>query len=85
MSIIDKWIQKGIEIGKQEAMKQKKMEGRIITAKEFLFDVIEIRFGEVPEDIKLIIQNTNDIDKLRLWYKKSIKVQSLEEFRKNIE
>ncbi|WP_154645300.1 hypothetical protein [Thermodesulfobium narugense] len=46
-----------------------------------LLDVIETKFEKVPRDIKLLVKNTKDKEKLRRIFKATIKVQSLDEIR----
>ncbi|MGC8791338.1 MAG: Rpn family recombination-promoting nuclease/putative transposase [Desulfurella sp.] len=75
--IIEKWIQKGREEGIEKGI----MDGMILDAQELLLDAIEAKFGNVPKEIKLLIKNTNDREKLRSLHKIAIKAQSLDEVK----
>ncbi|MEM3291077.1 MAG: hypothetical protein QW046_06125, partial [Candidatus Micrarchaeaceae archaeon] len=81
---IEKWIQKGREEGLIEGVEKGRIDGMITEAQELLLDAIEAKFGVVPKDLKLVIQNTKDREKLRFLHKELIKSNTLEDFRKLI-
>lgn len=84
--LVDKWLNQGRQEGKQEGLlegMEKGMEkGMIVEAQELLLDVIEAKVGEVPKDIRLLVLNTKDRQKLKTLHKGVIKAQNLDEIRK---
>ncbi len=68
-SVIEKWIEKGRE------------GGMIFEAQDLLLDSIEAKFDKVPRDIKLLVKNTKDREKLREYHRAVIKSKSVDEIR----
>jgi predicted transposase YdaD len=65
-----------LKIGKEEGFKEGLQKG----LKDSIIESLELKFGELPEEIKAKINSTDDIEALKEMRKKAILIQSLEEF-----
>jgi hypothetical protein len=72
-TIAQKWLEEGIQQGMHE--------GALKNARKSMLDVLEARFDMVPLDIIKTIHGIDEIVMLESLLKKTIKVQSLDEFR----
>jgi len=75
-SIVQDWINEGIEMGIRKGMEK----GEIKTLREAILDVLGERFGLVKKGISQRVRAIDDPALLRSLHKRSIKVSSLEEF-----
>ncbi|MDM7273944.1 hypothetical protein [Sulfurihydrogenibium azorense] len=48
--------------------------------KDSIIEILELKFGELPEEIKAKINSTDDIEALKEMRKKAILIQSLKDF-----
>ncbi|GIX43020.1 MAG: transposase [Leptospiraceae bacterium] len=84
MTLTEKWkrrlerFQQGLEQGLQQGLEK----GKLLDAQESIIEILEERFTIVPENIKERIKSIDKIEKLKELRRKSIKVDSLEEFIK---
>jgi hypothetical protein len=76
-TIAQKWLEEGMQQGMQQGIH----EGALKNARKSMLDVLEARFDMVPLDIIKTIQGIDEIVMLESLLKKTIKVQSLDEFR----
>jgi hypothetical protein len=72
--------ERGIEIG--EASGEKK--GILKNQKELILDFLQ-DIGNIPEDIKTLVQKEVDLVKLKKWVKISARSQSIEDFRNKVD
>ena len=54
-------------------------------ARELLMDALEVRFGEVSEDISGKVEKIQEREVLRQLHRQAILAPSLEEFRKSLQ
>ncbi len=78
---MEKGLEKGIEKGMEKGLEKGIEKGMITDAQELLLDAIETKFGEVPKDLKIMIQNIKEREKLRNIFKATFKTESLDEIR----
>ncbi|MCD6462680.1 MAG: hypothetical protein J7L52_03145, partial [Thermotogae bacterium] len=64
------------------AKEEGRIEGLLEAKRQDIYEILEERFGEVPEDIKETVEKIADTKKLSLLHRKSISVKDLDEFRK---
>ncbi|MFN6540714.1 MAG: hypothetical protein RM021_030840 [Nostoc sp. EkiNYC01] len=57
-----------------------KQEGRVETARESIIEVLEVRFGEIPNTIIEKINGINDVSMLRILLRQAIAIPSLDAF-----
>ena len=57
-------------------------EGKFEAKREDIYEILEERFGKVPEDIKETVEKISDTKKLSILHRKSISVKDFDEFRK---
>ena len=57
-------------------------EGKLEAKREDIYEILEERFGKVPEDIKETVGKITNPKKLSLLLRKSISVKDFDEFRK---
>ena len=74
-------VQKGIQQGMQQGMQKGIQKGRIQTAREAIFESLETRFEIVPRSIAKKIDEIEELSLLKILHKKSIVVDSLEQFK----
>ena len=58
-----------------------RLEGRLEEKRNDILEILEARFGDVPEDIKEAIGKISDLKKLSILVRKSAVVRNIEEFR----
>jgi len=58
-----------------------RLEGAIERARNDILEILEARFGDVPEDIKEAVEKITDLKKLSELHKKSVFVKDFDEFR----
>ena len=74
-------LRKGEVKGMIWAFEEARTAGAIEAKIEDILNIIEVRFGNVQEDIKEKVEEIKDLEKLDELFKSSLKVKSLEEFR----
>ncbi len=73
-------MNKVFERGRQEGHQEGHQEVTLLDARESVLDNLEVRFGNVPENISQAISKITEIDQLKMLRRKAILVTSLEEF-----
>ena len=61
--------------------KKERLEGHLEEKRNDILEILEARFGDVPEDIKKAIEKITDLRKLSELHKKSVIVKNFDEFR----
>ncbi len=77
---IEKWIQLGIRQGLEQGLEQ----GSEEATRGNLIDVLEIRFGELPENLLSRLNGIKEIECLRQLHKEAVKTPSLKAFLKKL-
>jgi len=80
-SIVQEWINEGMEKGRKAG----KLEGEIETLRHAVQEVLEERFGRIKRGMGRKLAAIDDPAVLRLLLRKSVKVESLEEFARLLE
>jgi hypothetical protein len=70
----------GREEGRQEGRQEGRREGAILTRQHAVLDALEIRFGEVPDEVRERIEAIQDEPGLRALLKSAIQTGSIDEF-----
>ena len=93
-SIVQDWINEGIEKGKKEGIEKGKKEGiekgiekgkksgKLEALQEGILDVLEERFGIIKKGVSRKLELIDDPAVLKSLHKKSVKAASLNEFVK---
>ena len=71
MTLAEQWRQEGMEEGMEKGREQ---------AQQSVIDVLEVRFGRVPEGLAEKIQHERSLAKLRTLLLQALKAVSLEDF-----
>ncbi len=66
-------------------LKKERTKGEVERARKDILEILEERFGKVPEDVKKSIRRVNDLKKLSLLHRKSAVVTHSDEFKKFLE
>jgi hypothetical protein len=80
-SIVQEWINEGVEKGRKAG----KLEGEIETLRRDIQEVLEGRFGRIKRGMGRKLAAIDDPAVLRLLLRKSVKVESLEQFARLLE
>jgi len=72
--------QKGRKEGLQEGRQEGREEGSLVQARESVIEALEIRFGEVSNDLRERINAFQDLRTLKSQLRRAITVSSLEQF-----
>ena len=72
--------QKGRKEGLQEGRQEGREEGSLTQARESVIEALEIRFGEVSNDLRERINAFQDLRTLKSQLRRAITVPSLEQF-----
>ena len=78
---LDRGLQQGMRQGMQQGMQQGIEKGSLETAIQAVVDNLEVRFDFVSQEIFKMLSTINDISLLRALHRKSIKVESINEFK----
>jgi len=65
----------------EKERKEGRLEGRLEEKRNDIYEILEARFGDVPEDIKEAIEKISDLKKLSLIVRKSATVKNFDELR----
>ena len=84
-TIADALRQEGLDQGLQQGMQQGIEKGSLETAIQAVVDNLEVRFDFVSQEIFKMLSTINDISLLRALHRKSIKVESINEFKQILE
>jgi predicted transposase YdaD len=72
--------QKGRKEGLQEGRQEGREEGSLAQARESVIEALEIRFGEVSNDLRERITALDNLRTLKAQLRRAITVPSLEQF-----
>lgn len=75
-------VRSGIEQGIQQGIQMGVQQGTLEATREHILETLETRFMSVPKDILHSLRKIQDPDALRLLFKKALRADSLDEFRK---
>ena len=75
-------IRSGIEQGLQQGIEQGLQQGTLEATREHILETLEARFKDVPKDILQSLREIRDPDALKLLFRKALRADSLDEFRK---
>ena len=84
MTLAEQWRQEGMEEGMERGMEKGREEGRE-QAQQSVMDVLEVRYGRVPEGLAEKIQRERSLAKLRSLLLHALKSPSLEDFASHLE
>jgi len=83
--IVQDWINEGFQKGMERGMERGLEKGQIKATREGILDVLAERFGVVRQGIAAKLAAIEDAAVLRSLLKKSVKVESIEEFARLLE
>jgi hypothetical protein len=67
------------------ASEEGRQEGTLETSREFVLEILETRFGEVPSSIVELINGIDDPSVLKTIFRRAIAIESVEEFQHVLE
>ena len=73
-------LQEGRKEGLQEGRQEGREEGSLVQARESVIEALEIRFGEVSNDLRERINAFDNLRTLKAQLRRAITVSSLEQF-----
>ena len=56
--------------------------GALENSREMVLEALEVRFGEIPQEITELINSLDDVNKLKILHRQAIKCASLDEFKR---
>ena len=68
----------------EELLKTERNEGRLEGKIEDILDLLEY-LGELPDELKLMIENETSISRLNAWLKAAARAKSIDQFREEIQ
>jgi len=80
MTLAEQIRQEGRQQGRQEGISQGLSQGLSRGRQEDVIEVLEIRFGELPEGLKTAISEVEDIDHLKQLHREAIRCADVESF-----
>jgi flagellar biosynthesis/type III secretory pathway protein FliH len=80
-TLAEQWIEQGVEKGIQEGIQRGIQEGQLRAGREAVIETLELRFGVVPRSVIKGIDSIEELTLLKMLHKKSIVVQSLDQFK----
>ena len=73
-------LQEGRQKGRKEGRQEGREEGSLAQARESVIEALEIRFGEVSNDLRERINAFQNLRTLKSQFRRAITVSSLEQF-----
>ncbi|WP_448381776.1 hypothetical protein [Desulfosoma sp.] len=77
-------VRSGIQQGMQQGIQQGMQQGTLEATREHILETLEARFMSVPKDIFNALRKIHDPDTLKFLFKKALRADSLDEFRKTL-
>ena len=81
MTLAEQWR----EEGREEGLEKGRQEGCAAEAQRSVIDVLDVRFGRVPEGLVEKVQHEPNLAKLRNLHIHALKASSLEDFVSHLE
>jgi predicted transposase YdaD len=72
--------QEGLQAGRQEGLQAGRQEGQIEARQDDLIDLLQERFGVVPDELTSQIRTTRDLPRLRQAMRRALQAPTLAEF-----
>jgi hypothetical protein len=72
--------EEGLQEGRQEGREEGRQEGSLAQARESVIEALEIRFGEVSDDLRQRITALDNLRTLKIQLRRAITVPSLDQF-----
>ena len=72
--------QEGRQEGHQEGRKEGRQEGSLVQARDSVIEALEIRFGEVSNDLRERITALDNLRTLKAQHRRAITVPSIDQF-----
>ena len=73
-------LQEGRKKGLQEGRQEGRQEGSLVQARDSVIEALEIRFGEVSNDLRERITALDNLRTLKAQHRRAITVPSLDQF-----
>ncbi|MBF0552096.1 MAG: hypothetical protein HQK60_16370 [Deltaproteobacteria bacterium] len=78
--LIDIGMQKGTQQGMQKGMQKGIQQGILQKAREDILEILEARFGRVPQEVTDFTNELTDLSRLNILLKQAALVSSIDEF-----
>ena len=73
-------IKKGLEQGRQEG----RQEGELQTLRSTIEEILKLRFGALPEEVREYVNHLNDLNQLRQLQREAVLCPQLEGFTEQL-
>ena len=70
----------GLQEGHQEGRKEGRQEGSLTQARDSVIEALEIRFGEISNDLRERITALDNLRTLKAQHRRAITVSSIDQF-----
>ena len=80
MPYVDTLTRMSLQEGRKEGRKEGRQEGSLVQARDSVIEALEIRFGEVSNDLRERITALDNLRTLKAQHRRAITVPSLEQF-----
>jgi hypothetical protein len=80
MPYVDTLTRMSLQEGRQEGLQEGREEGSLVQARESVIEALEIRFGEVSNDLRERITALDNLRTLKAQLRRAITVPSLDQF-----
>ena len=84
-TIAESWIAEGRVEGRVEGRAEGRVEGRVEALQDTLLNLLQIRFGYVPEGVSARVRGAQDEGLLQAWFEKAATAVSLSEFQQTLD
>lgn len=81
MTLADQFVEVGIEQGIEQGIEKGREQGRESAARALVIEVLEVRFGEVPPEVREAVDVCTGQERLRALHRAAVLVPTLEQFR----
>jgi flagellar biosynthesis/type III secretory pathway protein FliH len=78
---IAKGLQEGIEKGLQQGIEKGLQEGQVIAGRQAVLELLEVRFGSVPEEVREQVNAETNLERLRRWHRLAATCPALKDLR----
>ena len=79
--VVEKGLEKGLVEGLEKGLVEGRQEGLVQNAREAILDVLETRFGQVPDSLRERVNTIGSEPTLKNLLRRAVRTPGLEEFQ----
>ncbi|MEJ5349871.1 MAG: Yae1 family protein [Desulfosoma sp.] len=81
---LEKGLEKGLEQGLERGLEQGMQQGTLEATREHIIETLDARFQDIPKDVLRCLRRIQEVDALKILFKRALRVRSLDEFQESL-